>query len=68
MNLPFNDASFNRAYALESLCYIYDKGAIFAYTVRVLRPGSRLVIADLFLDRPINGHDSEILARYREIF
>ena len=68
MNLPFADASFDGAYALESLCHMHDKGAVFAHAARVLRPGGRLVIADLFLDGPIDGHDSEILARCREIF
>lgn len=63
MNLPFADASFDAAYAHESLCHVHDKGAAFEHTARVLRPGGRLVVADIFLSGPINGADTEILAR-----
>ena len=68
MDLPFADASFDGAYAIESLCHMHGKGAAFAHAARVLRPGGRLVIADLFLDGPIDGPDSEILARAWEVF
>ncbi|KAK4868621.1 hypothetical protein LT330_006823 [Penicillium expansum] len=66
MDLPFGDASFDGAYAIESLVHMLDKRTALAQIAQVLRPGSRLVIADLVSDHPCP--DSPVLARYAEIF
>ncbi len=38
------DASFDRAYAIESSEHMVDKGRFFTEAARVLRPGGRLVV------------------------
>ncbi|MGW6456770.1 SAM-dependent methyltransferase [Streptomyces sp. NPDC055078] len=46
--LPFDDASFDAAWAVESLLHMPDKVQVLREIARVLRPGSRLVLADMF--------------------
>ncbi|KJK82395.1 hypothetical protein H634G_02589 [Metarhizium anisopliae BRIP 53293] len=66
--LPFDAASFDGAYAIEALSHISDKSAALAQVARVLRPGGRLVIADLFVDEDGGGADSQALARISQAF
>lgn len=47
MNLPFPDASFDHAWALESMLHMPDKGRVLAEMARVVRPGGRIAIADM---------------------
>ncbi|MEU4955538.1 SAM-dependent methyltransferase [Streptomyces lavendulae] len=68
MKLPFEGASFDSAYAMESLLHMDDKDAVLGQLARVLRPGARLVIADLCLDTPVGEHDAELIAHMREVF
>ncbi len=53
LSLPFREAAFDMAFALESSCYApgTDKSALIAEARRVLRPGGRLVLADAMLRR-----------------
>lgn len=49
--LPFEDASFDLVWALESVCYANDKRRFVREAHRVLRDGRRLVVADGFAAR-----------------
>ena len=53
-SLPFSDESADRAFYLESLCHSQDPEAALAETVRVLRPGGRIVLTDGFITRPLD--------------
>ncbi|KAE8380938.1 S-adenosyl-L-methionine-dependent methyltransferase [Aspergillus bertholletiae] len=66
MDLPFADASFDGAYAIESLVHMDDRRTALTNIARVLHPGSRLAIADLFLDA--GCPNPEVLARFYELF
>ncbi|KAJ5517697.1 Methyltransferase type 11 [Penicillium expansum] len=53
MDLPFGDASFDGAYAIESLVHMLDKRTALAQIAQVLRPGSRLILF-LIIRAPIH--------------
>jgi len=66
MQLPFSDASFEGAYAIESLVHMDDRRAALRNIARVLRPGSRFSIADLVLDA--GCPNPEAIANWHELF
>ncbi|WP_432067597.1 SAM-dependent methyltransferase [Streptomyces sp. C10-9-1] len=52
MKLPFADGSFDAVMALESLCHMPDREQVLAEISRVLVPGGRLVLTDVFERAP----------------
>ncbi|CAG8125912.1 unnamed protein product [Penicillium salamii] len=66
MDMPFADATFDGAYAIESLVHMDDRRTALLNIARVLKPGSRLAIADLLLDA--GCPNPEVLARFHELF
>ncbi|MDM4718662.1 methyltransferase domain-containing protein [Micromonospora sp. WMMA1363] len=58
--LPFPDAHFDAALALEVLVHVPDKAAALAAAHRVLRPGGRLVLAELILARSMSAEQERI--------
>lgn len=62
MELPFEDASFDGAYAIESIIHMPDKGAVFSHLARVLRPGARLAVADFYQDGDIDDGAADLIA------
>ncbi|MER5768150.1 methyltransferase domain-containing protein [Streptomyces sp. NPDC001985] len=57
--LPFEAASFDGAWAIESMMHIRDRTAVLTEIARTLRPGSPLVITDVLLRSPVTGDSAE---------
>ncbi len=62
--LPFDDNSFDGAWAVESLLHVPDRGRALAETARVLRPGGRLVIADTVQRPPLDAEARAVLDEF----
>ena len=52
--LPFADASFDVVISNGVIDLIPDKDAVFAEIARVLRPGGRIQLADVTIQRPVS--------------
>jgi SAM-dependent methyltransferase len=57
-SLPFADASFDAAYLVTTLGEIPDQDAALAELSRVLKPGGRVVVGELFGDPHMVTHAS----------
>jgi SAM-dependent methyltransferase len=62
--MPFERASFDVVWAVESLCHAPDKAAFYREAARVLRPGGRLVVAEYM--RASAPADARCAASFRE--
>ena len=64
-DIPFPDASFDRVWSCEALHNVADKTSVVPELSRVLRPGGRMVLGDLFLLNPgIEVADRERLQQF----
>lgn len=52
MKLPFEDGLFDAVMALESIIHMPDRQQVLTEASRVLRPGGRLVLTDIFERAP----------------
>lgn len=62
--VPEPAASFDRIYALESVCHAASKAAFADEAARLLRPGGHLVIADFFRVRAAMPEDENLVRRW----
>ncbi|MFI2209532.1 SAM-dependent methyltransferase [Streptomyces sp. NPDC020141] len=68
MDLPFDDATFDAAWAIESLTHMADRTEALREIGRTLRPGGRVVISDFLLRRPVTGAGKEIVDHMCRVF
>ncbi|MFD4904141.1 SAM-dependent methyltransferase [Kitasatospora purpeofusca] len=61
--LPFESASFDGAWAIESMMHIPDRTAALTEIARTLRPGGTLVVTDVLLRSPVTGEAAETVRR-----
>ncbi|MEV0265475.1 methyltransferase domain-containing protein [Streptomyces sp. NPDC050617] len=61
--LPFEAASFDGAWAIESMMHISERTTALTEIARTLRPGSPLVITDVLLRSPVTGDAAELVRR-----
>ncbi|HQV00578.1 MAG TPA: methyltransferase domain-containing protein, partial [Bacteroidia bacterium] len=48
LNTHFADNTFDVVWAIESVCYAFDKADFIKEAYRILKPGGKLVVADFF--------------------
>lgn len=67
--LPFDDGSFDRVVAINTLEYIPDTAEALAEAHRVLKPGGRLVNISVLWDHwQLHGADAKLTAHLLEVF
>ncbi len=61
----FPEESFDVVWAIESVCHTPDKRSFLAEAKRLLKPGGRLVVADLFrTQHPFSADEEKLLNRW----
>jgi ubiquinone/menaquinone biosynthesis C-methylase UbiE len=57
LTLPFDDASFDAAYAFDAMCYAPDQAAVYKEIYRVLKAGGTFGFSDWAMTDKFNEHD-----------
>jgi N-methyltransferase StaMA len=68
MNLPFDDASFDGVFAIESLLHMPSRRLVLGEAARVVRPGGRFAVSDMFLREPVHGEVKVMVDQIMEMF
>ncbi|MHC3475158.1 SAM-dependent methyltransferase [Streptomyces sp. 7R007] len=67
MDLPYPSGSFDGAWALESMLHMPDKVQVLSEVARVVRPGGRVVIADMVYKAPAD-RAAEVRAQVSTVY
>lgn len=68
MNLPYEEGSFDGAWAIESMFHMPDKAQVLSGVARVLRSGGRFPIADLVYRKPTADSASSGPTTYSSLY
>ncbi|MEU0687347.1 SAM-dependent methyltransferase [Streptomyces uncialis] len=64
----FAPDTFDAAFAIESLLHMTERTTVLTELARVVRPGGRLVVADVLLRRPIEGDTRTVVDAITRLF
>lgn len=65
--LPFQDAYFDAAWAIESLVHMPDRKLAFTQIARVLKPGAALIGTDFFENVPLSGDRKDAVDAFLKV-
>ncbi len=61
----FSSGTFDVVWPIESVCHVANKGSFLTEAYRLLKPGGRLVVADLFRSaRPLDREEEALMWRW----
>ncbi|MBC8124642.1 MAG: methyltransferase domain-containing protein [Candidatus Kapabacteria bacterium] len=61
LDTSYEDNTFDVVWAIESVCYAYDKADFLREAFRILKPGGKLVVADFYSHKVVPGSSGDRL-------